>query len=74
MANPELSMIERASCHGRKQKTDEAAKWFDRIVAWVWETNKASMNVLSVTGFTRTGKRYEMGGVGCIELEVRLSR
>jgi GNAT superfamily N-acetyltransferase len=53
---------------------DEAAKWFDRMVGWVWETNTASLRMLTVTGFAPTGRRYERDGIGCIELEVGLCR
>lgn len=52
---------------------EEAKQYWDTMTAWVWATNSASLGLLRHTGFERTGKEYEQGGLKCVELSLKLT-
>jgi RimJ/RimL family protein N-acetyltransferase len=60
------------SRQGYRLIMDEAARWFDRVIGWVWETNTGSMQMLTVTGFVPTGREYELDGNKCIQFALNL--
>jgi RimJ/RimL family protein N-acetyltransferase len=52
----------------------EAGRWWERLTAWVWETNEASLGLLRHTGFVPTGKSYVQDGTTCVQLVLPLKQ
>jgi len=53
---------------------EEAAKRWDVLLAWVWDTNSASLGLVGHTGFVPTGKEYVLDGRTCSELRLDLPK
>lgn len=59
---------------GYKLIIEECKKYFDTLTAWVWDDNTSTNDMLNITGFSPTGKKYELDGRTCVELSLALSR
>lgn len=52
---------------------EEARKRWDTLLAWVWDTNTASLGLSGAVGFAPTGRTYEMEGRTCREVRFDLA-
>ena len=51
---------------------DEAGKYWERLLGWVWDTNEGSLGLVRHTGFVPTGKEYVVDGKRCVQLVLNL--